>query len=62
VEYGLGSNGDYWSTTLEEGFKNPDAVRFYKVHVAGEVLLLAANPNDPVVQVFEDIYKAAIKG
>jgi hypothetical protein len=52
----------YFSTSLKDGLNNPDAVRIYRVHVAGEEFRLAANPNDPVVKVFEEIYKNAIKG
>ena len=62
IEYGEPSNdGNYWRTSLEEGLNNPEALRFYRVHVAGEELLLVSDPDDPVVKVFEDIYKAAIK-
>ena len=63
IEYGFpGNDGNYWETSLDQGAANPEAVRFYKVHVAGEVLLLGANPDDPVMKVFEEIYKNAIKG
>ena len=63
VEYAVpGNDGKYFSTTLEAGLNSPEAVRFYRVHVGGETLLLAANPNDPVVKVFDEIYKKAIKG
>lgn len=57
-----GDDGDYYRTSLERGLNNPEAVRFYRVQVAGEELLLAADPDDPVMKVFEDIYKDAIKG
>ncbi len=63
VEYAVPSNdGNYSSISLKQGLKNPEAVRFYRVHVAGEVLLLESNPDDPVMKVLEEIYKAAIKG
>ncbi len=53
---------DYWVTSLDHGLTNPEAIRIYRVHVAGEELLLRANPDDPVMRVFEEIYKNAIKG
>jgi len=36
--------------------------RWYRVYIADEEILLASNPDDPVVSVIEDIYKNAIKG
>ena len=63
VEYAMpGGDGDYWRTSLDQGLTNPEALRCYRVFVAGEELLLVANPDDPVIKVFEDIYKGAIKG
>lgn len=63
IEYAVpGGDGNYWRTSLEQGLTNPEAVRFYRVFVAGEELLLAADPDDPVMKVFEDIYKNAVKG
>ena len=63
VEYGVPTgDGNLWRTSLEEGLANPEAIRVYRVHVAGEELVLAANPDDPVIKVFENIYKDAIKG
>jgi hypothetical protein len=63
VEYAVpGNDGNYWRTSLDQGLTNPEAVRFYRVFVTGEQLLLAANPDDPVIKVFEDIYKGAVKG
>jgi hypothetical protein len=62
IEYAMpGNDGNYWRTSLEVGAANPEAVRFYRVHVAGEVLLLEASPDDPVMKVFEGIYRDAIK-
>lgn len=63
VEYGIPSDGgNCWSTSLDQGIRDPGTVRFYRVHVAGEVILLQSNPNDRVIKVIEDIYKKAIKG
>lgn len=63
IEYAVpGQDGNYWKTTLDDGIENPDAVRFYRVHVAGDVFVLASAPNDPVMIIFEEIYKKAIKG
>ena len=61
VLYGVGSVGDYWRTTLEEGLQNPEAVRWYKIHVAGDVFQIVGNPDDPVAKVIEEIYKSAVK-
>ncbi|MFN5909180.1 MAG: hypothetical protein ACK5A3_24270 [Planctomyces sp.] len=63
IEYAVpGNDGNYWLTSLDHGISNPDAVRFYRVFVAGEEILLPSNPNDSVVRVFEEIYKNSIKG
>lgn len=66
VEYAVPGNGpggaDYWSITLEEGLTNPEAKRFYRVFAAGEEYYFASNPNCPVIKVFEEIHKNAIKG
>ncbi|MGO8899724.1 MAG: hypothetical protein ACLQU5_15450 [Isosphaeraceae bacterium] len=63
VEYSVeGSDGKNWSTTPQEGAVNPDTKRWYRVYIADEEILLASNPDDPVVSVIEDIYKNAIKG
>jgi len=62
VEYAMPSDGGkFHSISLEQGIKDPGAVRFYRVHVAGEVILLQSNSDGPVIKVIEDIYKAAIK-
>jgi hypothetical protein len=53
--------GEYWQTSLEEGAKNSDATRFYKIRVPGEEILLKSNPGSPVMNVIEEIYKSAIK-
>ena len=63
VEYAIPSDGgNCWSTSLDQGIKDTGTVRFYRVHVAGEAILLRSNSDDPVIKVIEDIYKAAIKG
>ncbi|MGI9078104.1 MAG: hypothetical protein ACR2G6_12380 [Gemmatimonadaceae bacterium] len=62
VEYAApGSDGNDWSTTLQTAYTTPEPVRYYKVHVGGEVFNLRSNPDDPVMKVFEDVYKNAIK-
>lgn len=63
VEYGIPSDGgNCWSTSLDQGIRDPGTVRHYRVHVAGEVILLRSNSDDPVIKMIEDIYKKAIKG
>lgn len=61
VQYALPGGNMGWLTSLEEGAKNPDAVRFYRIFVGSEEISLAENPDDPVVKVFEQIYKDAVK-
>lgn len=62
VEYAVPtSEGDYRLVPLNQGVTDPNAVRSYRVHVAGEVLLLIANPDDPVLKIFEEIYKSAVQ-
>jgi hypothetical protein len=64
VEYAVpGREGDpnLYRLTLDDGIKNPNAVRVYTVHVGGEEFRLAANPDDPIIKVFEEIYKKALK-
>lgn len=63
VEYTVeGNEGDFWRTSSKEGPENPEARRFYRVHLGGESFLLQSNPGDPVMEVIEGIYKNAIKG
>jgi len=57
-----GADGNYWRASLDDGFANPAAVRFYRLHVRGEQMLLLSNPDDPVMQALEEIYKSALKG
>ena len=47
--------------TLHEGATNPAAIRLYKVFFGNETYLLRSLPNDPVVQVIQDIYDHAIR-
>ncbi len=62
VQYGVrGADGNYHKTSLEEGLKNAEAVRFYRVYVSGEELFLVADPSDPVAKIFDDIYRSAVK-
>jgi hypothetical protein len=37
------------------------ACRMYTIHVAGETVILEANPDDAVIKVIEEIYKSAVK-
>lgn len=56
------ADGSTWVVSLEDGLKNPNAVRFYKLFFGGEEVLLPSAPDDPVVKVIEGIYKDAVKG
>jgi hypothetical protein len=63
VTYGIpGDNGSARQVTLNAGLKNPKALRYYRVFVGDEKILLEGHPDDPVIKVFEDIYKKAAKG
>ena len=63
VEYGLPSqSGSFFKTTAREGVTNSDAQRYYRVHVAGDELLLVADPDDAVTKIFDEIYRNAVKG
>jgi hypothetical protein len=63
VEYAVDrGDGNYQKTLIEQGLQDPDAVRFYRVFVAGEEVLLLGDPNDPVMKVIDEIYKNAVKG
>jgi hypothetical protein len=63
VSYTMPDKGPHgWVTNLKDGLENPDAVRWYTVFVGSEEITLPANPNDPVVKLFEEIYKNAVKG
>lgn len=46
---------------IRSGIKNPDAIRHYTVYVAGDVLNLRADPDNPVVSLIEQIYNDAVK-
>ena len=46
---------------LEEGRKNTSAFRVYKVFYGSETANLVASPDDPVLEVLEEIYKNAVK-
>jgi hypothetical protein len=62
VEYALPDGTGYVKQPLASGCEDPNAVRFFRFSVNGENFLLPANPDDPVMEVFDRIYKAAIKG
>ena len=63
VEYAVkGEDGDYHSLDAKRGLADPGAARFFRFEVSGEEFLLQADPNDPVMKVFDEIYKSAIKG
>jgi hypothetical protein len=65
VRYGVVSSDphDPWaySTSVEHGAKDANAMRFYRLFVGGDNYLLAAEPGSKVAQVIEDIYRNAIK-
>lgn len=62
VKYVVGGRTNYWRTSLEEVANDPEAVRMFEIHCAGEVIHLLSNPDDPVGKVFEDIYNNSVKG
>ncbi|MDB5350539.1 MAG: hypothetical protein JWN86_1786 [Planctomycetota bacterium] len=66
VEYSIPSKVEgktvLFSTSVQLGSADPNAVRNYKVFVGGEVLNLRSNPNDPVLNHIEEIYRNSIKG
>jgi hypothetical protein len=66
VEYvvpsGMPERSRYQGTSVEAGQEDENAVRIYNIHVGGEVFVLESNPNDPVLKIIDDIYKAAVKG
>ncbi len=62
VKYGVPlPEGGYFKTTLEEGMTNPRARRLYTLYVGDEVIRLASDPDDPVLQVVEELYRNAVK-
>jgi hypothetical protein len=63
VSYAIHPEGSQaaYKTDLEHGIANPKAIRLYKVFVGGETVMLASDPNDPVVNVIEAIYKNSVK-
>jgi hypothetical protein len=54
--------GKYDQILVEDGLEDPEAVRWYCASVAGEIFQFPADPSDPVMKVFDDIYKNAVKG
>jgi hypothetical protein len=54
--------GPAWKVGLEEGMRNPQAIRIYEIYTGGEKITLFSNSDDPVLKVIEDIYNNAIKG
>jgi hypothetical protein len=55
------SDGTWFRTTLSEGMSNPNARRHYTLFVGDERIKLASDPNDPVLQVIEELYRNAVK-
>ena len=62
VQYGFLSKDDQFVhlASLETGVHDTDAVRVYKVTVAGEVIDVYASNGGPVLALIEEIYKNAI--
>ena len=60
VTYVVRDGDTYFSTVLDHGLKNPEAIRVYDIYAGSEKVRLVA--DDPGAKVFDDIYKAAIKG
>jgi len=50
-----------FSVGLGEARRNPEAMRVYHFVVNGNKHTLVANPGSPVMQMFDDIYKNAVK-
>jgi hypothetical protein len=63
VQYGIPSGipNTLIDVGAEEGSKMADARRRYEIYCGSEVVKLFADPNDPVMQIFDEIYKNAIK-
>jgi hypothetical protein len=59
VEYKIPAIG---VVSVEEGLDNDDAIKRYKVFVAGEELNLLSDPDDPVMKIIQGIYDGAVKG
>jgi hypothetical protein len=56
-----GESGPPFYCGVEEGMKNDQAIRFYRVFVGDVEFNLGANPNIRVMQALEAIYKNAIR-
>lgn len=56
------ADGDLVVTSLQVGVTNPSTVRTYKVYFGEESYLFASEPGNPIMRVFEDIYKHSVKG
>jgi len=54
-------DGAFFRTTLAEGMSNPNARRHYTLFVGDDRIKLVSNPDDPVLQVIEELYRKAIK-
>ena len=64
VEYAIPGEGKAEDThiDIEHGLDNADAVKWYRVFLGAEEVVLRSDPDDPVVKVIEEIYNKAIKG
>lgn len=67
VLYGVpDGSGMCWQTSFRAAAEDPTAQRWYRVRLGTvtngheDLVTLAANPDDPVAKVFDDIRKAAI--
>ena len=61
VSYVVKGERDFFTTSLEDGLKDPNALRLYRVFVGGETIKVAADPDDPVMKMFDEIYKSSLK-
>jgi hypothetical protein len=45
-----------------EGRSTPEAIRWYRVFVGSDAILIKSEVGDPVTAILEGIYKNAVKG
>jgi hypothetical protein len=62
VQYAVPEGERAFKSSLEHGLKDPAAIRIYRIFFGGESALLAAAPDDPVINAIEKLYNEAIKG
>ena len=63
IEYAIPSSDGrtLQMVSVDQGCQHAEAVRMYRAFHGGEEYLFEADPNNPVLKVFDDIYKQAIK-